>query len=311
MPEHTEPFVTPGVFDYDSQMFAPYDLRDLAEPEGPIGYYFTYDRVYTNISRPEAADNIDPDDALLVPTGNDFMWGNRFELGVMNANCAGYGGEYTRTEGGWFSAGQDILVSNPVMTRTAVHNVKLNRVFRQDLERGGWMEPYFGFRFIGINDNTIEDSLVTFNGAAANARFKQNATNSGWGGHVGARYVRRYGRWGTAWDASLAATYNTQSYLSTDIITQGATISIFETTLEGSTFCPALDLRYDVSYALTRDLAFRLGCQVLYVWDGVNRADTLPSIFNPNSALGPGTPLLISNESLVTAGFNFGVEWKR
>jgi hypothetical protein len=310
-PDATAPLVEFGAYDYDSRMFAPYDLRELDEPTGPVGFYFTYDRVYINVSRASVQPNTFPGDEIFVPTGNDFMWGNRFEAGVMNCNGAGWGGEYTRSSGSYFSAGSDILIGNPFMTTTAVHNVKLNRVFRQDLQAGGWLEPYFGFRFLGVSDNTIEDSIVNFNGTDNNARFKQNATNSAFGGHVGARHVRKLGRWGVSTDASLAATYNAQGYRTTDILSTATTISIFETYMESSGFCPALDLRADLSYAITRDLALRLGGQILYIWDGVNRANTLPSIFNPNSVVGPGGVVGIFDESFVTAGFNFGIEWKR
>jgi hypothetical protein len=306
-PEATAPLTEFGAFDYDAQMFAPYDLRDLNEPSGPIGFYFTYDRVYTSVSRPGVRSYVTPGDEEFVPTGNDFMWGNRFETGVMNEDGRGWGGEYTRTSGSFFSAGQDILIANPFLTTTSVHNLKLNRSFRQDLERGGWLEPYFGFRFIGISDRTIEDSTISGNPN----RFKQTVTNAAFGGHVGARYARRTGRWGIATDGSLVTTYNVQRYVSTDIQTVGTSLSIFETTDENSGFAPALDLRGDLSYALTRDIAFRLGAQVLWVWSGVNRADTLPAIFNHNSAFGPGGAKGIDTESFVTAGFNFGVEWKR
>lgn len=306
-PEATAPFVEPGVFDYDSQMFAPYDLRELNEPSGPVGFYFTYDRVYTSISKPGAHPTDFPDDDAFVPTGNNYIWGNRFELGVMNEDGTGWGMDYTRAAGMFFSAGSDILVSNPFLTETSVNNLKLNRVFRQELQQGGWIEPYFGFRFIAINDDTIEDTLV---GGNPN-RFKQNATNSAFGGHVGARHARKYGRWGLATDGSLAATYNAQNYTATDITTTGTTIGISESYASDSNFAPALDLRGDLSYDLTRDLAFRLGVQLLYVWDGVNRANTLATPFNPNSTAGPGGPTGIFTESFTAAGFTFGVEWKR
>ncbi len=306
-PEATAPLTEFGAFDYDAQMFAPYDLRDLNEPSGPTGFYLTYDRVYTSVSRPGQHAYNNPDDNTWVPIGNDFMWGNRFEAGVMNEDGRGWGGEYTRTNGSFFSAGQDILIAAPFMTTTSVHNLKLNRIFRQELQRGGWLEPYFGFRFIGISDQTIEDSLInTF----AN-RFKQNATNAAAGGHVGARFARRTGRWGVSTDGSLATTYNAQRYFSTDIQPTGGAVGLFESHSESSNFCPAIDFRGDLSYALTRDIAFRLGAQVLYVWDGVNRANTLPAIFNNNSANGPGGAFGISPESFVSAGFNFGLEWKR
>ncbi len=305
--EATEPLTEFSAYEYDSQMFAPYDLRDLNEPEGPIGFYFTYDRVYTSVSKPGVHPTDFPDDNGFVPTGNHYIWGNRFEFGVMNENGAGWGSEYTRASGMFFSAGQDILVPTPFLTTTSVHNLKINRVFRQDLQRGGWLEPYFGFRYIGISDNTIEDSIINTNPN----RFKQTASNSGFGGHVGARHARKLGRWGISTDGSLATTYNPQSYFATDLTTIGATLAISETTSEDASFMPALDLRGDLSYALTRDLALRLGAQVLYVWDGVNRANTLPAIFNPNSINGPGGPIGIFEESFVSAGFNFGVEWKR
>ena len=306
-PEATAPLTEFSAFDYDAQMFAPYDLRDLDEPTGPVGFYFTYDRVYTSVSRPGIQSVNDPQDNSLVPVGNDFMWGNRFELGVMNDDGRGWGGEYTRTSGSFFSSGQDVLIATPFMTTTSVNNLKLNRTFRQELQNGGWFEPYFGFRFIGISDNTIEDSLI----GANPLRFKQNASNAAYGGHVGARHVRKYGRWGISTDGSLALTYNSQRYFSTDIETVGTAFSIFEFYDENSDFSPAADLRGDLSYALTRDLAFRLGAQILYVWDGVNRANTLPAIFNPNSAFGPGGPNGITTESFITAGFNFGIEWRR
>jgi hypothetical protein len=306
-PEATAPFTEPFAYNYDAQMFAPYDLRDLEEPCAPCGFYFTYDRVYWSVSRPGPKPFVDPGDVEFTPLGNDFMWGNRFEGGVMNADGSGWGGEYTRSSGSFFSSGQDVLVATPFLTTTAVHNVKLNRVFRQGLQRGGWLEPYFGFRYLGISDSTIEDSLV---GGNPN-RFKQTASNSAFGGHVGARHARKMGRWGVATDGALAMTYNSQRYFATDIQTIGAALAIFETNDENSEFAPALDLRADLSYALTRDLAFRLGTQILYVWDGVNRANTLPAIFNSNSAAGPGGPNGIFSEDFISAGFAFGIEWKR
>lgn len=306
-PNATDPFVQPGAFDYDAQMFAPYDLRDLAEPEGPVGFYFAYDRVYTSISNPGVHPSDFPEDDIFVPTGNNYIWGNRFEAGVMNCDGTGWGGVYTRAAGMFFSAGQDILVPNPFLTLTSVNNLELNRMFRQDLQRGGWLEPYFGFRFVGINDNTIEDTSI---GASFN-RFTQNATNNCWGAHVGARHARRFGRWGFATDGSLGATYNTQSYVAQDLTTTGNTLAITETYSENSSFSPLIDLRADLSYAITRDLALRLGAQVLYLWDGVNRANTLPTPFNPNSVFGPGGPTDITTESFVQAGFTFGIDWKR
>lgn len=302
--DEAAPFFAPNAYEYDAQVFAPYDYRDLTEPDAPVGFYFTYDRIYTSVSRPGAQ----LENSTAFPTGNDFMWGNRFEGGVMTDNDSGWGFEYTRTSGSFFSWGQDELIANPLMTTTGVHNLKLNRTFRQRLSNGGWLEPYFGMRYFGLNDKTIEDTQVTpttFN------RFKQDASNAAIGGHVGARYVQRSGRWGVTMDGSLASAYNKQRYFATDLTFAPAQVSIFEGTAEDNSFIPAIDWRTDISYAITRDLALRGGVQILYLWDGVNRANTLTSGLNPNSALGGGPGGGIFEEGFITAGFNFGVEWRR
>ena len=311
-PSQTSPFVEPGVYDYDAQMFAPYDLRDIEEPEAPVGFYFSMDRVYFSVSRPGVQAGAQPlVSDFNYPVGNDYMWGNRFEGGVMTEADSGWGFEYSYVDGIFFSWGTDVLVANPLLTETSVHNLKLNRVFRQTLSNGGWIEPYIGMRYLGISDNTIEDTIVTINGAAASNRFKQNATNSAFGGHVGARLVKKFGRFGLATDGSLVAAYNGQDLNATDLTFVGNNISISEINFTDSTFIPALDWRLDLSYAITRDLALRGGVEVLYMWDGVARANTLTTALNPNSSLGAGGFPGLYSESMMTAGFSFGVEWKR
>ena len=312
-PTATSPLVEPGAYQYDAQLFAPYDYRELAEPEAPVGFYFTFDKVYTSLSRPGVQPNDEAgfDLTSSFPVGNSWVWGNRFEGGVMTQAENGWGFEYSRASGSFFAWGQDELVANPMMVEMSLHNLKLNRVFRQELSGGGWVEPYFGIRYLGMTDDTIEDTLVVLGGTTSNNRFKQTASNSAIGGHVGARGVRRFGRFGTAWDASLAAAYNSQSYRTGDTTFSGGTVFISEFNDTDHSFVPALDLRWDLSYALTRDLAFRTGAQLLYLWDGVNRANTLTTTLNPNSAFGIVGANGVYSESMVSAGFNFGVEWKR
>jgi hypothetical protein len=306
-PSATAPLTEPWIYDYDAQMFASYDLRDLADPGPPCGFYATYDRLYTNVERPAPQPGNQQANNAFVPTGSDYMWGNRFELGVINENGRGWGGEYYRTAGSFFSAGEDVLVSNPFLTNTTVNSFELNRMFRQSVQTGGWFDPYFGFRFMGVTDDTLEDSTI---GGNPN-RFKQTATNSCWGGQVGARYARRFGRFGVALDGAMIASYNGQHYKSQDLTTIGASLAIVETYDDGSDFAPAVDLRGDFSYLMTRDISFRLTTQMLYIWDGVNRANTLPSIFNPNSSFGPPGLNGVTSEDFVTAGFGFGIEWRR
>jgi hypothetical protein len=306
-PEATTPFVEPGSFDYDAQMFAPYDFRDLSEPRPPVGFYFTLDRVNMSVSRPGPQPFLDES---FYPVGNDFMWGNRFEGGVIGENESGWGFEYTRLNGSFFSWGTDASIAQPFLTQTAVNNLKLNRIFRQGLSSGGWVEPYFGLRYFGISDHTNEVTSITFNATTADNRFKQDVTNSAVGGHVGVRVVKKFGRFGVASDGSLAAAFNTQRTHATDIF-YATPINIFEINDESTSFIPALDYRFDLSYAITRDLALRAGVQMLYLWEGVNRANTLTTTLNPNSAFGFGGPGGTFDESFITAGFNVGVEWRR
>ncbi len=312
MPSQTSPFVEPGVYDWDAQMFAPYDFRDIEEPRAPVGFYFGMDRVYFSVSRPGVQPNAQPlANDFLYPVGNDYMWGNRFEGGVMTEADAGWGFEYSYVNGIFFSWGTDVLVANPFLTETGVHDLKLNRVFRQELSSGGWMEPYIGVRYLGVSDNTIEDTIVTINAATASNRFKQNVSNSAFGGHVGARLVKKFGRFGVSTDGSLVAAYNNQEMEATDLTFIGNNISISQINFSNSTFVPALDWRLDLSYAITRDLALRGGAEVLYMWDGIARANTLTTTLNPNSSLGAGGFPGLYSESMMTAGFSFGVEWKR
>ncbi len=50
--DSTRPFATPGVFDYDAQMFAPLEFTNGKEKEPTSGFYFALDKVYTSVSLP-------------------------------------------------------------------------------------------------------------------------------------------------------------------------------------------------------------------------------------------------------------------
>lgn len=301
-----------SLFNYDAQVFAPMTLDDIrAKPEGNTGWYFTYDRTYMSTSRPSATSTVNANN---VATGNDFMWGNRFDLGHMGEDGTGWDLNWLTSEGSFFSQGQDALVARPFMTRTTIGNVELNRLFRQELSNGALLEPYFGARWQGFNDETIEDSIVPFfaPGSRDGLRFKQQVKNSVFGAHVGTRYNRTFGRWSWRADAALAAGYNTQRHLASDMVFGGTQVQIFEATFNDNSFVPTLDLGLDAAFHVTRDIALRAGVQALHMWDGVVRADTRTTGLNPWSAFGFGEPVTgIRNQSLTTIGFTFGLEWRR
>jgi hypothetical protein len=299
-----------SLFDYDAQFFAPLTLDDIrTKPQGNTGWYFTYDRTYMAVSRPEATSTVN---ANAVATGNDFMWGNRFDIGHMGENGAGWSLNWLNSEGSFFSQGQDELIANPLMTRNTMANVELSRLFRQELSNGGLMEPYFGFRWQGINDETIEDTIVPFFSAGDGNRFKQRTSNSSFGGHVGSRYSRTVGRWSWRADAAVAAGYNTQRYLASDMIFGEDQVAVFEATFNDNSFVPTLDLGVDAAFHVTRDLALRAGVQALHMWSGVVRADTRPTGLNPFSAFGLGEQVTgVRDQSFTAIGFTFGLEWRR
>lgn len=308
--ENTSPFAAPGTFDYDAQMFAPVEFTNHDELEPNVGFYFVYDRMYTSMSKASARI---PDDGTVlsqsVARGSNYIWGNRFELGWMADQGDGWGLVYERSNGSYFNSGQDILVANPMLIESTFANVEVNRMFRQSLSRGGHIEPYIGMRYMNLSDNTLEDTGL---GPTGNNRFKQNASNDVIGAHAGARYTARHGRFRTTLDTAIATGYNRQSYFATDLQNQAGGPLVTELYDSDSSFVPAIDFRAELAYNLSRDLGFRTGFQVMYLWDGVARADTLTTALNSNSAFGLGTGVTgVFDESMVSTGFSFGLEWKR
>ena len=312
-PDSTRPFATPGVFDYDAQVFAPIEFTNGEEMEPNTGFYATYDRTYSSITR---AGHIGPNNNSFVPTGTDYIWGTRMEMGWMTDADDGWGVAYQHGDGSYFTAGQDVLVAQPMLVTSQVATAEINKLFRQTLKQGGYFEPYIGGRYMNMSDKTIEDTLQTLNTLQVGNRFKQNATNSAVGFQAGARYNNQLGRWRMTSDGAIATMYNQQRYFATDIAT-GTTPTtsiqaITETYNSEQAFVPVLDLQLEFAYHISRDLSLRTGVQMMYAWNGIARANTLTTNLNPNSAfsgVGPGAGLF--DDSFLSAGFLFGMEWRR
>jgi hypothetical protein len=215
-------------------------------------------------------------------------------------------------EGGFFTNGQNDLISQPMLVRSSVDSVDLNRTFRQELHNGGYLEPYFGLRVLNVNDNVIDDAVLS---AVQDIRFTQSVKNSSFGGQIGARYFRRYGRWQVSVDGGIAALFNTQRYFASSLLidTTNALIAATEGTLEDQDFVPVLDLDMTLSFAITRDISLRVGAVLMYAWDGVARANILNVGINPYSVLSPiPFPVAISDpEDFTGAGVTFGIDWRR
>lgn len=308
--DSTRPYATPGVFDYDAQMFAPLEFNNNKEMAPQAGFFLSIDRLYLSTSRATVGD---PNTAGGIQSGSDYIWGNRYEGGWFSDEDDGWGISYQQSNGIYYTAGQDVLVGNPMLVDMSVAHVQVNRMFRQMLSQGGYFEPYFGVRYMNVSDNTIEDTTQVLNGTTVFNRFKQNATNDSFGIQAGGRYNRQRGRWRTTVDGALATTYNQQRYFATDI-TNAATGAqgISETYQSDQSFVPILHGEYDVNYNISRDVSVNFGLQAIYSWSGIARANTLTTNFNPNSVFGSSTsPTGFFDEAHLSAGFLFGMSWRR
>ena len=308
--ESTRPFATPGIFDYDTQLFAPVEFTTGENNDPNTGFYASYDRVYSSFTR---GGHITGTSTSAVPTGTDWVWGTRMEFGWMTESDDGWGVVYQHADGSYFTAGQDVVISNPMMVTTEASSVELNKLFRQSLKKGGYFEPYIGARYLNISDNTIEDTNQLLGLTVVGNRFKQNTTNSAFGLHAGARVNQNRGRWRTTADGAIATTYNQQRYFATDIARSATATAVTETYSSDQSFVPVLDLQYEVGYHISRDLALRTGLQFMWLWDGIARANTLTTTLNPNSAFTTTgtTGAGLFDDRFISAGVIFGLEWRR
>ncbi len=91
--QHYQPFIEPGYFNYDLQLFAPaadIDTYD-GDPVLRTGWFGSYNRMYIGVSRPrDSGYPVDvgrPTEELRTyPDSSDLMdltWGNRWDLGYM------------------------------------------------------------------------------------------------------------------------------------------------------------------------------------------------------------------------------------
>jgi len=301
-----------GSFDYDTQMWAPVDFSEISERRMNTGFFLTYDRVYMSIGRP---DPIGFTASSQVPRGSDWQWGNRYYGGFMGENDKGFQAEYVSVGGMFLSGGVDIQVPDPFVTDTQFDKFEFNRIFREKLSNGSYLEPYFGMAYTSVSDNTIEDTTFFLGTVEIPNRFKQSVRNSAFGGQVGARYITQRGRWSIRTDGSLSASYNSQSYNANDIqVRPGQTFpAVFDTTTTNTSFMPTMDLQLELAYNISRDISVRTSFEILYMWDGVARANTATTGLNPNSVLstGPRSQAGLADQDFFSGGLGFGIEWKR
>jgi len=299
--DHT-PVPTPGVFDYDAQIFAPLEFVNDKQLEPRVGFYLEYDRTFLSLSGGGRIESGQGNASTHI--GDNYTWGTRYHFGWFSENDTGWAISYQQNEGNTF-LGQGIggAIANRLIT-TNFETVEVNRVFRQSSKHGAVLEPYGGLRYYGVTDETTED--LAFN------RFRQKATNSTVGLQAGVRHSRRSGKWRFTTDGAVVAAYNQQKLSVSDVGAGGGLSGISRSSASDQSFVPSLDGEFDISYNVTRDITLKTGVQVNYLWDGINRANTLTAGLNPNSVLSGGPGATDTNsQRFIAAGFIFGFEWRR
>ena len=291
------PLATPGLFDYDTQLFAPLEFTNGKEKEPNTGFTFTLDRSYISIARAARFNSLTGEQ---TSNGSEFNWGTNYELGWYGENDTGWNLKFDNLTGSFFTNGEDIQSTNPTHVEQKFATVQLNRMFRQTLSHGGYFEPYLGGRFVQISDDAVQDT--------GPARFLQDASNSIFGVQAGARFNQRRGRWRFTYNGAIATTYNQQRYESTDLV---AGLVTGQTSTSDQSFVPILDGTIEAAYHISRDLSLKLGVQGVYTWNGIARVNTETAALNGNSVTGAGVAFQPLDEDFIAVGFRFGVEWRR
>ncbi len=320
-------FVADQLMDYDLQVFAPADFSLLDEkPKPSTGVFATYDRTFNGISGPKSTFF----QGQAAPDFNYTTWGNRFELGFMGENNKGWLATIQTMGGMTYSDGAG-NTTNPMLIGTKFQSYELNRIFRQELKNGGYFEPYVGGRFVYLSDRSFQDTLfdrLVFDPADPTAppevvptfdRFQQHVQNNAFGATMGARFFKQNGRFTWAGQTAVSAHYNRQYASSSNVFIDeelGSAVAAVDRGINGDAFMPLWEGRMDLSYEVTRDLSLRVGAQVLYMWDGMVRANMLPNgtiAANPNSirANGFGPLNIDGRQDVLIYGLTFGCEWRR
>ena len=227
------PFLEPGYFDNDLQVFAPAEIDEFGGKQPfTTGIYVDYDRMYVNVSNANAASN---------PADGTFTWGNRFEAGYMlDKEQNGWHGEFIHIDG----PNLDVVNAGGLQVSQSLaeyHSIEVSKVWRADpFHDGSQMEVMIGPKYVGFTDRFFgspktENQIV--------------------GGQGGVRYMTRKGRWSLAGEGRVFLGQNFQLYQSDSF----------------DEFVPAGEIRGEANFILTKYLALAAGFDVIYYGKGIAR----------------------------------------
>lgn len=184
-----QPFIDPGTFEPDFQLFAPAEVSDFdgGEPAN-TGFYFDWDKLYVAVTRPDGAASNN------TPFNSDFTWGNRWELGYMTEEDTGWQAIITHISGpnvyeSFFQERIDrynddddgTTPVNPVSDRnpryyqlkdsvnvSTFSSCELNKTWRRkEFHNGTILEPLLGFRAMNFRNVIRRDTYSRYEADAA------------------------------------------------------------------------------------------------------------------------------------------------
>lgn len=240
--QKANPFIELDYFEPDFQFFAPAEVSDfgLGEPAN-TGFFFTYDRVYFNMSRPEG------EASIFSPFEGDWTWGNRYDFGYMTDTETGWYGSMTHLNGpsasqkfrverlNRINGNDDDMNPDPIiqdrnpreynltssLNEAMFTSIELNKTWRRKtFHNGGTLEPIVGFRFMNFKDiyrrdqysnliiNPLDPNLID-----GQERFDLRQAwfeNQMLGGQLGFRYFNQRGHWMLATEVKFFAMNNFQ-----------------------------------------------------------------------------------------------------
>jgi hypothetical protein len=331
---HTGPFIEPDTFNPDFQFFAPADVTDYtAHPDPNTGFYFGYDRIYMNVSRP---------DSVQSSFDGDFTWGNRLDMGFINDEEYGWGIVGLHVDG----PNEDRVFSNqegdPLLrfdssrlefidsvNQASLSGVEINRIFkRHHFHGGGILEPFVGLKYMKFNDKMVRTSeYFTFDLSPAVPdnildtdllfRGYGSVENNMLGAQAGFRMFKEVGHWrlGTEmrffcmqnWEFVEGRVESSSTSSANILLLTVPTYTSFDdqATVWGG------ELKVDASYQITRDLSIHVGFMMLDLGKGVGRGDL--SIPDPDPILleTPNAQLVVDQQDVFIGGVTFGFEVNR
>jgi hypothetical protein len=304
-------------------------------PRPPEGPYFTMDYLRMSIQQPSPTSIGDPGSSLsTVEYDSKWQDGSRFELG----NRVGkYGNRGWMVGGYTMSQDQDIEAGGASVVFTGVAAIPVydfldarNEVKSYGLEVNRSWRPIPGDRpfspvceyFLGLRYAYFADDYNVQgdrDGAGGFDDFwNTKSENSLFGPQVGMRISKQNGPWTFAFDGRAFAAYNWRS-ISQQYNLDQATISTIapglttgnlggNAEIDSDDFAPMGEIRFDISYLLTRRVKARFG-YTGYYFTNLARAPSMVTYLPPTALSNAfGIDMTQDSQNVWAQGIHMGIE---